>query len=199
MKALLALGAVVFVSGLGFCWSMDVGRTLGLVSMDYLNGWLSDLAARDDADLVPLRLAWGWDLSFWPWAFFGLGLESLSATGKIVGREERILSVTAFGFQGRIGLEFSFLSQLLKAEAGAGGVWAWTSGLLEASGPGWDGFLVLSWRFFQFWGLELAVGLEYRWAWVPVLHTPREELRPRTGPAVDFTGLFGKVILCWTW
>lgn len=199
MKVLIFLLVFGLAHGLSFSRSLETEGTLGFASMTFLNGLLSELAAREGAEWARLQWAWGWDLSFWPWPFLGLGLESLASTGKILGREERTLSVAALGLQGKLVLDFVFLGQDLQMKAGVGGLWAWTAGLLEASGLGWSGAAGLWWRVFQFWSLGLTVGLGYRWAWVPVLRTPREELRPRTGPALDFSGPFGGVRVRWTW
>jgi len=193
MRILFLLTLTALANAAAFPWSLQVQGNVGFVSMNAFNEWLSALAARQEAEFLPLRLGTGLNLALWPWPFLGIAGEALFASGKIVGREAQLVSAAFLGVSGKAGFEFDFMGVRFRAEAGLGGIWSWTGGPLEGGGLGWCASLCLGGRLVRLGPLEIWAGLGYRWAQVAVLHTPRGEFRPRTGPALDFSGLFGGV------
>lgn len=198
MKLLGLLSLLVLTNVGVFPWALEAGGQWAFVSMDYLNEWLGALAARQGADYVPLRTAWGLELRLQPWPLLGFGVVGLSAQGGILGRQKQTLSVSFLGVTGNFELEFGLLGFRGRGEVGTGGIWAWADGLVEGSGLGWNASVRLVGMVFRLWTLEVWFGVGYRWARVPVLRTPRGELRPRDGAALDFSGPFGGLRLSWT-
>lgn len=179
----------------GAAWSLDVGGDMGFVSMNYMNDLLQDAGLRTGMSVAPLRTAFAWDVHVWPWPLLGIGVTGLTASGKLVGRDEQELSVIAYVLQGMGGLEIPLFGRNLRSVLSVGGVWSTTTGLVEARGWGWNASFTLAWPILRFLNLNLAIKVGYRWAVVPRLRTEREELKPPQGGALDFSGFFAGITL----
>lgn len=191
----LVLGAI-WAFGVGGM-ELDLGFTLGLPSMAYLNGQLEALAAREGISSSPLSPAWGVCAGLWPWRLLGVGLELITASGGIHGREFTSQTCRAIGFtlQGRI--NFPLFAQLISLTGAAGGYYAQASGLISGGGWGMGGQLNASGLFLDWNWARIIWKIGFRYLPVAAIQGRGGRIEPSTLPALDFTGFYLSIDFVW--
>ena len=190
MKKIILMVVVLGIAQPGWAWGFSGGFNLGLVTMDFLNGQLQDLADREGASLSPLRVRYGLEGAFWPWRWLGFGLEWLSSSGGVYGREAYPLSASGLGLSLLLGWDLEIMGLAFPMQGGIGVYWFSVIGFLEGWSLGFGGEVSVGLTLLRFAGFEAVVEVGGRIVRGSVLQTPRGVLAPRDKPALDFSGLF---------
>lgn len=191
------LGLTTALAATAFAWGLDGGPTLGLPGMAYLNGQLAALAQREGTEAARLRLAWGAEAVLWPWGPVGLGLEFLSASGGIRGREFTPQTCWVLGLSLRGRLEFPLFGRALSLQAGVGAYRAGASGLFSGSGFALGGDLRAGGPLLSWGGLGLSWWVGFRYLPVATIQGDRGRIAPAGLPALDFSGLYLGIDFAW--
>ena len=196
MRGLLAFVLLIWVAQ-AEAWTVSGAGGLGSLKIGYLNEILAAMAEGEGASYEPMGLAGFAQATLRPWPFLGASLTYLGTQGTFVSREHRSVFASVWEMVAQLGWPFSLFGMRWEAHAGAGILWAWVSGLLKGSGLGLSGTFILEGYLWQGAGFALGVLGGYRFGGVGSLWTGREELRPRTGLALDVSGPFVGLRLSW--
>ena len=193
--AILTLVSVLVAGAVAM--EFTFGLTVGLPAMSYLSGQLEAMAAREGLAASGVSPAWGGHTALWPWHHLGIGLEFLTASGGISGREFTPQTCWAIGLtlQGRLILPFFGRPVSLTAEVGA--YRAQASGLISGGGWGLGGRLSAGGPLFSWgWG-ELTWEAGFRYLPVAAIQGEGGRIEPATLPALDFSGFYLGVDFAW--
>jgi len=196
MRGLVALILLLWVAQ-AEAWTLSGAGGLGSLKIGYLNEILAAMAEREGASYEPMGLAGFAQATLRPWPLLGVSLTCVGTQGTFASRERRSVFASVLEMVAQLGWPFSLFGMRWEAHAGAGILWAWVSGLLEGSGLGLCGTFVLEGYLWQGAGFTLGVLGGYRFGGAGSLRAGREELRPRTGLALDVSGPFAGLRLSW--
>ena len=197
MKRFVLLLVVVGIVQYAWAWGLSGGLSFGLVTMDFLNARLQDLANREGSSVSPLRLGLELEAGFWPWRWLGFGLEWLSSSGGVYGREEYPLSAQGLSLALFLGWNLEIAGFSFPIQGGIGPYWFSVTGFLEGWSLGLGGEVSVGLVFLRVAGLEALVETGGRIVRGSVLQTPRSALAPQDMPALDFSGLFFGFKITW--
>ncbi len=197
LRAALLLTVPLFLAW--SCVAMELSGRVdsGFVSMTYLNGQLSDLAAREGSEFSPIRSSVGAQLVLWPRSNLGISLGLLSASGAIHGRVKSNLTVVALGTEACGRFSMRVIRRSVSIVGGVGVYSAMLSGLMAGQGLGLGGHIALEVPILLWRELELSLNLAFRYLSIQSIRAGQAVIAPQGMPAIDFSGMYISVILRW--
>lgn len=190
MRKVLLLLVLIGLALPAIAMELSGGLGSGLVGMDYLNGQLEALAARQEAEFSPIRQAWDVQVAVWPWPNLGGGLRLLSASGAIHDRILEKVSVAGLGIEACGRFRLPIFGQSLRIEGGLGLYGATLLGVMFGKGLGMGGYASVGLPIFALGGLRLNIKAVLQYLPFRSIRDGENVIAPVDMAVVDFSGFF---------